>query len=164
MSVSVLVCSRRRWHLGNTGVKVGRRTWEVIMCCPLTVLCPFIWPAVGVSRLLVSSRPQWHLYDARFPIDKKGPVGLCRPLTFLIFVDWQAVVVIQLLCIDAFRMLCDCNKVNTVLFWAPSGLLDCTRKSYIPPCTGKFALSEPTVSKFGKIFIFPLYYLIHFSH
>ncbi len=26
------------------------------------------------------------------------------------------------------------------------------------------ALSESTVSKFGKIFIFPIYYLIHFSH
>ncbi len=53
--------------------------------------------------------------------------------------------------------------IYTVLFKAPLGSLDCTRKSYIPPCRGKFALSESTVSKFGKIFIFPLNYLIHFS-
>ncbi len=38
------------------------------------------------------------------------------------------------------------------VFQAPLGSLDCTRKSYIPPCRGKFALSESTVSKFGKIF------------
>ncbi len=31
-------------------------------------------------------------------------------------------------------------------------------------CRGKFTRSESTVSKFGKIFIFQLYYLIHFSH
>ncbi len=34
---------------------------------------------------------------------------------------------------------------------------------YKKVCTGKFAPSESTVSKFGKIFIFPLYYLLHFS-
>ncbi len=61
-------------------------------------------------------------------------------------------------------MLSKINQVHTVLFQTPLGSLDCTRKSYIPPCRGKFALSESTVSKFGKIFIFPLYYLIRFSH
>ncbi len=55
------------------------------------------------------------------------------------------------------------NLLNTVLFKAPLSSLDCTRKSYIPPCRGKFTLSQSTVIKFGKIVIFPLYYLIHFS-
>ncbi len=45
------------------------------------------------------------------------------------------------------------NMVLTVIFKALKGPLDCTRKSYIPPCRRKFALSEFTVSKFGKIFI-----------
>ncbi len=39
-------------------------------------------------------------------------------------------------------------------FQALLGSLDCTRKSYIPPCRGKFALSESIVSKFGRTFIF----------
>ncbi len=54
------------------------------------------------------------------------------------------------------------NSIHGV-FSAPLGSLDCTRKFYVPLCRGKFALSESTASKFGKIFIFPLYYLIHFS-
>ncbi len=56
-----------------------------------------------------------------------------------------------------------CLTATPSIHGAFLGSLDCTRKSYIPPCTGKFALSESTVRKFGKIFIFPLYYLIHFS-
>ncbi len=55
-------------------------------------------------------------------------------------------------------------RLYTVLFKALLGSLGCTRNSYIPPCRGKLALSACTVSKFGKIFIFPLYYVIHFSH
>ncbi len=31
------------------------------------------------------------------------------------------------------------------------------------PCRGKFALSESTVSEFGKIFISPLYYFVQFN-
>ncbi len=48
-------------------------------------------------------------------------------------------------------------------FYAFLGSLHCTRKSYTPPCRGKFALSESTVSKIGKKIIFPLYYLILFQ-
>ncbi len=41
---------------------------------------------------------------------------------------------------------------GTVLFL---GTLRFVGSSYIPQCRGKFALSESTVSKFGKIFHFP---------
>ncbi len=42
-------------------------------------------------------------------------------------------------------------------------ILDCTRRSYILLYGGEFVLPKSTVSKFGKVLIIPLYYLIHFS-
>ncbi len=42
------------------------------------------------------------------------------------------------------------STLFTVLCRQLLGSSDCTRKSYIPPCRGKFALSESTVSQEGK--------------